>query len=502
MADFSYQGGIVIPNPYPVKKVGLVQAPLPDKVVLPLQQRIGEQAQPCVKVGERVLTGQVIAVTDDAFCVPIHASISGTVVAIDQQKVPHKSGLKSSCITIESDGKDEWIEHQGCGVDFLNCKPSTMVDYIQQSGIVGLGGAGFPTHTKLRRAKECHTLIVNGTECEPGVMCDDALMQNYPKQIIHGIEILLHICGAKRAIIAVEDDKKEAYKTLLECNNNEKISIQKIPYKYTSGAEKLLIKALLGIEIPSGGYAPEVGVVCQNVATVKAIFDAVIDNRPLVSRLVTVTGSAIKEPMNYEVRLGASFEHIVSLSQYKQDTYTVRMGGMMMGIDVDDLSAPICKITNAIFVNQPDKQPVVKECIRCSNCNTVCPVGLLPQQLYWFAKSENIKKAEQYHLSDCIECACCNYVCPSHIPLADYFAFAKALKRQQNTDEFKTNRARDRFEYREYRLERNKKERAEMMAEKKRALKEKMAKDKAQKAKIDAAIKRVGQAKKDKSDAG
>ncbi|BBB23708.1 electron transport complex protein RnfC [Isorropodon fossajaponicum endosymbiont JTNG4] len=494
MADYSFNGGIVIRNPYPVDKVEIIQAPLPKKVIIPLQQRIGEQAKPCVSVGDYVLTGQVIASTEDSFGVFIHASVSGVVLSIDKQVIPHKSGLKSQCITIESDGQDKWIDNSGCSIDFLHCSAQTIIDYIQKSGIVGLGGAGFPTHAKLGKIKQCYTLIINGTECEPGVMCDDALMQLHPREIIRGVEILLHICGAKRAIVAIEDDKQAAYQALLMFNHNDKISINQIPTKYTSGAEKLLIKALLGIEISSGGFAMDRGIACQNVATTKAIFDAVVNHKPLVSRIVTVTGSGVK-PNNFEVRLGTSFESLISMASPSQKVHDYRMGGMMMGVDVADIQTPICKITNAIFVNNHIQKPAIQECIRCGQCSEVCPVGLLPQQLYWHAKSENIEKALNYNLLDCIECACCDYVCPSHIPLANYFSFAKALNKQQTREQVRINIARERFEFREYRLERNKLERARMMADKKKALKEKMAKEQSQKQKIAEAIQRVQQAK-------
>ncbi|BAS68291.1 electron transport complex subunit RsxC [Bathymodiolus septemdierum thioautotrophic gill symbiont] len=485
----AFNNGVVIENPHPVAQVEIIQAPLPDKVVLPLQQRIGEQAEPCVEVGDLVLTGQLIAQTTDQFCTPIHASISGVVVAIDEQIIPHKSGLKSKCITIESDGKDEWIKDEWIG-DFLHCSREILIDCVQQSGIVGLGGAGFPTHSKLDKAIDCQTLIINATECEPGIMCDDALMQYFAREVILGVEVLLRICGAQKVIIAIEDDKQEAYQSLLMFNHNERITIRQIPTKYTSGAEKLLIKTLLDIEIPADKLAIDKGIVCQNVSTAKAIFDAVVEDRPLVSRVVTVTGDAVI-PNNFEVRLGASFEHIVALAKPNNQPHEVRMGGMMMGVDVASLAVPICKITNCIFVNNVKPKPSVQECIRCGQCNQVCPVDLLPQQLYWYAKSENTEKAMRYNLSSCIECRCCDVVCPSHIPLAEYFSFAKALHRKETQEKQKIDKARKRFEYREYRLERNKIERAEMMERKKAELKKKMAGDKIQKDKIVQAMARV-----------
>lgn len=496
MLNIALNGGIILDNPHLINTAKVIQAPLPNRVVLPLQQRIGSEAQPCVKVGDRVLTGQIIAQSQDVFCTPIHASISGTIVAIDLQTIPHNSGLKVNAISIESDEQDEWIAHSG--YDFLQCTKLELIDIIQQAGIVGLGGGGFPTHTKLQASTDCHSLIINATECEPGIICDDGLMQKYPDEIIRGVEILLKICGAQNAIIAIEDNKQKAFDLLLNSVNNPKISIQQMPTKYTCGTEKLLIKSLLGIEIPSGSYACEMGVLCQNVATTKAVFDAVIEGKPLVSRVVTVTGSGVAQPYNFEVRLGATFEHIVRLSKPNNHPHIWRMGGMMMGVDVADIQVPICKITNCIFVNNITSKPDIQACIRCGQCNEVCPVGLLPQQLYWYAKSENIDKAMDYNLPDCIECACCDYVCPSHIPLAAYFSFAKALSREQILDKNKSDIARKRFEYREYRLERNQQERAKMMAAKKVELKQKMAKDKTQKDKIAAAMARVKKTKADK----
>ncbi len=294
MLKFKYNGGLKLDNPYPVKKIDLIRIPLPDKVVLPMQQRIGNQAIPIVSVGERVLTGQIIATIDDQRCAPVHASISGTVVAIDEHVYAHKSGLKGLCVTIESDGKDEWIDTSiGCTERYETCTPNTIYNKIRVSGIVGMGGAGFPTHTKVRLAEGCHTLIVNATECEPGITCDAALMEAYPTKVIRGIEVLLHICKAERAIIAIEDDKQDAIAALNKFCNNENITIEVMPTKYTSGAEKLLLKSLLGIEVPTGKFASDVGVLCQNVGTVVAMFDAVVENRPLISRAVTVAGSAV-----------------------------------------------------------------------------------------------------------------------------------------------------------------------------------------------------------------
>ncbi|MBE8159027.1 MAG: electron transport complex subunit RsxC, partial [Betaproteobacteria bacterium] len=449
-----FQGGIVIAN-NSSGSMKIIQAPLPDSVILPLQQRIGDEAVALVAVGDEVLTGQLIAETTDYFCTPIHATISGVISAIDKQIIPHKSGLKSNCISIKSDGKDEWISLNQQHKNFLQSPPEKLIDAIQAAGIVGLGGGGFPTHAKLKNLTNCQTIIINGTECEPGIMCDDALMQNHPLEVISGVEILLHICAASRAIIAIEDDKPAAFSALQKCNKNQQISIVKIPTKYTSGAEKLLIKSLLNIEIPSGSFASDEGIICQNVATVKAISDAIIEGKPLVSRVVTVTGSGVAIPQNYEVRLGAKFADIIAASKPNNLPHNLRMGGLMMGLDVENIGLPIGKISNCIFVNNAEKKPAEQPCIRCGQCNLVCPVGLLPQQLFWWSKHKNTEKAMDYNLPDCIECRCCDFVCPSHIPLAQHFVAAKELNYQQTQQQYKTAIAKKRFEFRQFRLERN-----------------------------------------------
>ena len=482
MSNFAFKGGLKLENPYPTNEIDLIRIPLPKKVVLPMQQRIGEQAKPIVSVGEHVLTGQIIATIDDDLCAPVHASISGTVVAIDEHVHAHKSGLKGLCVTIESDGKDNWVDTSiGCTEQYELCTPETIYNKIRVSGI----------------AEGCHTLIVNATECEPGITCDASLMLAYPTKVIRGAEVLLHVTGAERAIIAIEDDKPEAITLLKKYCKNDRIIIEEIPTKYTSGSEKILVKSLLGIEIPSGKFASDVDVLCLNVGTVVAIFDAVVENRPLISRAVTVAGTAVKVPKNLQVRLGASYDYLLGFTDYQTGRHKVTMAGMMMGIELQGTDYSVSKNTNCIFVDIDEKNSteVVKECIRCGICNTVCPVGLLPQQLYWYSKAKNIEKALEYNLVDCIECGCCSYVCPSRLPLIDYYQFSKALHRQQVKDKVQTDKARNRFEFREMRLERNKRERTEMMEAKKRELKEKMAKDKTQKNIIEEAVKRVSSSK-------
>ena len=493
----TFKGGIYIANLHPVSSLVITKLPPPDKVILLLQQRVGGKAETCVSVGDHVLTGQIVARGYGFYCMPMHASISGIVTAIDKQPIAHPSGINGMCITIESDGKDTWVEKEKYGADFLNKSPEDIIEKIHESGIVGMGGGGFPTHAKIQMMSGVgiKTLIVNAAECEPGIMCDDALMQTYPQKIIRGVEILLYACGAKSAIIAIEDDKKDAFNALAKHNHNKNISIEKVVTKYTSGVEKLLIKTLLGIEVASGAFVIDSGILCQNIGTIKAIYDAIVDGIPLISRVVTITGSGVTEPRNYEARLGASFEDIIVKSKPNKQLHSIRMGGMMMGVDVANAKYSVCKITNCIFVNNKVEEPVAQECIRCGECNTVCPVGLLPQQLYWYAKNKDIKKAFAYNLADCISCACCDYVCPSNIKLTQYFSFARAINRQQIAGKRKADIAKKRFEYREFRLERNKEERATMLVEKKLILQQKMANNASQKEFIAQAIKRAEQKK-------
>ncbi|SFV67868.1 Electron transport complex protein RnfC [hydrothermal vent metagenome] len=477
-------GGIKINEKF---KVGaLEQAPLPKKVILPLLQRMGNIAKPLVKVGDKVKTAQIIARTDDNFSIPVHATISGEVTSINEQKILNTSSI---CITIQSDDKDEWLENEGCGQDFMTCNNQTLIKHLQNSGIVGLGGAGFPTHIKAN-VQNCNTLIINACECEPDISADDVLIQNYYQEVFNGIKILQKITNAKRTILAIEDNKQTALKILKDNNHHSNIEIISVPTIYTSGAEKILIKNLLNIEIPNNKFAIDVGVLCQNVSTVKAIYDAIVERKPLISRIITFTGSAIDNPKNYEVRLGTPFADIIKLSKPK-DNFEIKMNGPMMGLDIDNQNTPICKITSAIFLNTPKTNKTINPCVRCGKCNEVCPINLLPQQLYWFAKSDDINQAVDYNLMSCFECNCCSFVCPSNIPLVDYYKKAKVLYKNKLEQERKANIARERFEFREYRLERNKKERKEMMARKKAELKQKIASDEKSQEKIANAMKMV-----------
>ena len=485
------------------------RSPLPEELVLPLHQHIGAAGVPVVKVGDQVLKGQTIARPEGFVSVPLHAPTSGTVTAVEPRPVPHASGLNELCIVITPDGKDEWIEHQSLcqelGVNhYSKIEPTQLVNRIRESGIAGMGGAGFPTAVKLsvKRDQEgqsqIHTLILNGAECEPYITSDDMLMRERAAEIVQGAQILLHILGAKRCLVGVEDNKPEAVKALNEAlvplHEEHHIDIVSIPTKYPSGGEKQLIQILTGEEVPSGGIPANLGIVCQNVSTAAAIHRAVNLGEPLVSRITTVTGRTVMNPGNWEVALGTPVEHLLKQAGYRPEKHErVIMGGPMMGFALPGSDIPVVKTTNCLLAPTEQELPLndpAMACIRCGMCTEACPVQLLPQQLYWFSKSQEFDKAEQHNLFDCIECGACSYVCPSRIPLVQYYRFAKGSIREEREAQAKSERAREHFERRVARQEREaaekeakRKARAEAAAA---AKKEKQAADKPATASSDA----------------
>jgi len=475
---------------------------IPTQVILPLQQHIGEPAEPIVKIGERVLKGQMIAKASDYVSVPVHASTSGEVVAIEERAVPHPSGLSATCIVIEADGKDEWTVLKPV-TDYQSMDPSALRNVIRDAGIVGLGGAGFPSFIKLNPGPNnvIETLILNGAECEPYITCDAMLMQEHPRRIIDGLLIMKHALRAKHCIIAVEDNKKVAHTMLVNAlheHESEFIEIVQIPTIYPTGGEKQLIKVLTGKEIPSHGLPIDIGMVCHNVATAAAVCETIQQGKPLISRYVTLTGEAVETPRNLEVPIGTSFEHLLKACGWqKEQTDEVLMGGPMMGFGVESLDAPVIKTTNCILArskDQPHRHPAMP-CIRCGQCANVCPAKLLPQQLYWYARAKDFDKAQDYNLFDCIECGCCAYVCPSHIPLVQYYRFAKTEIWAMERDKKKADHARQRHEFHQYRLERKQQEDEERKRMKKELLKKAQGQEEAEsdikKAAIEAAMARV-----------
>lgn len=478
-------------------------ADLPATLLLPVQQHIGHPADVLVKVGEQVMKGQKLTRASDYISAPIHAPTSGTISAVEERLVPHPSGLKALCIEIETDGKDNWGERQKVTYpDFRNTDVITLRNHIRESGIVGLGGAAFPTSVKLNPGRNIDTLILNGAECEPYITCDDLLMREHAADIIEGMAIMQTMLSAESCIIGIENNKPEAIAAMRAAIDKSELTAEvvAVPTIYPTGGEKQLIKILTNQEVPGDSLPADIGIVCQNVGTAKAVYDAVINGQPLIDRTITVTGEGITQPQNFLALIGTSMAELVAQAGgYKPGVKRLIMGGSMMGFALATDELPIIKASNCILalaeINQPSAQP----CIRCGKCEQVCPALLLPQQLFWYAHAKDFDKIQDYHLFDCIECGCCAEVCPSHIPLVQYYRFAKTEIWNQEREKVSSDIARERFIFRDERLERAAQEKAERLAKKKAALKNrpKVGDADAKKSEIEAALARV-KAKKEK----
>ncbi|HEI8911275.1 TPA: electron transport complex subunit RsxC [Proteus mirabilis] len=441
-------------------------AQLPDEVTIPIHQHLGTPGQLCVKVGDHVLKGQALT-RGVGRTLPVHASISGTVTAIEPFPSTHPSGLPEIAVKIVSDGKDEWREKSPL-VDYQSQSKEVLLTRIHEAGIAGLGGAGFPTATKLKGGGDLvKTLIINAAECEPYITADDRLMQEHADEVIAGCQILMHILSPDEVLIGIEDNKPEAIAALKQAlaalTNEKRIFIRVIPTKYPSGGAKQLTKILTGKEVPSGGRSSDIGVLMQNVGTVVAIKRAIIDDEPLIERVVTVTGQGAKTPGNFWARLGTPIYALIKQAGFVAGSeQMVIMGGPLMGFTLPDLNAPVIKITNCLLIPSPeemDTDNIEEACIRCGQCVDACPSDLLPQQLYWFSKGKEHEKAQQHNLFDCIECGACAFVCPSNIPLVQYYRQEKAEIREIDAEAKRAAEAKARFEAKKIRMEREKLER-------------------------------------------
>jgi len=435
------------------------QLPLAQEYLVPVPQ-VGENCTLAVSVGDKVRKGMPLTQGTSIWHLPVHAPTSGTIIAIEPRASNHASALPVNTCVIAADGKDTWCELAQSELESLN--DQQIIEKIHASGIAGMGGAAFPSHIKLNPVSEIDLVIINGVECEPYISADDRLMREYSQDILAGIGIIYRLLIPKRIVIAIEDNKPEAISAMQEAVKHSPIPagtvrVTVIPTKYPSGGEKQLIQIITGREVPSGAIPAKLGIVVHNVGTAFAIHQAVTQGKPLIERVVTVTGQNVGKPGNYWLPIGTPVEHVLAQTGFKAEAaQKVIIGGPMMGHALPTIQVPILKGTNCILV--PSSQeigatPEEKACIRCGECANACPALLLPQQLFWHAKAEEYDKAASYNLKDCIECGCCSYVCPSDIPLVEYYRIAKSALKQAADEKQQAERAKHRFEARLHRLE-------------------------------------------------
>lgn len=456
------------------------QVPLPDRLVIPLHQAVGGHPRPLVAPGDKVFKGQRIGGADGNLSSAVHASTSGIVRDVAPALMPHTSGLEALSVIIEPDGDDAWGQLDT--INFRSTPPDEVRDYLRDAGVVGLGGAVFPSYAKLKPGKEgrLKTLVINGAECEPFITCDDLLMRERAPEMLKGIIAMRHMLQAEEVLIGIEDNKPEAVAAVqaaIAASGEKGIEAVAIPTRYPAGGAKQLIRVLTGIEVPHGRRSTDFGVQCFNVGTAFSIYEALEFGRPLISRVVTVAGN-VANPRNYDVLIGTPMDHVVRLAGPRADTDRYIMGGPMMGVRLPRFDVPVVKATNCILVGSPALFPAPAPempCIRCGECAKACPADLAPFEMYWFSRAKNFGKAQEYHLFDCIECGCCSFVCPSHIPLVDYFRFSKSEIWAREREKEAADAARDRFEFKNYRQEREKQEKAEKLAAKAAATREKVA---------------------------
>ena len=416
--------------------------PFPDEVVLPLRQHAGKPARLLVEVGDRVARGDKVGAADGFVSAPVHTSATGRVADVDFW--PHPDGSMAESVRIEVEPHSPQIPRPRLVPHWEGLSPEEIVQAVQDAGVVGLGGAAFPTHVKLTPPEEHppHLLLVNGAECEPYLTTDHRTMVEYPERVQTGIRIMMRCLGVDRAVIGVEKNKPDAIETLRATLPSDlDVSVQPLTVKYPQGAEKMLIKTVTGEEVPSGKLPLHVGVVVQNVGSISAIAEVVETGYPLIERIVTVTGPGVRKPSNLIIPVGTKIRDVLAFcGGMTDDAQEVVFGGPMMGAAQPDLDVPVLKGTTGIVV-LTEKQTHYREprpCIRCGSCLDACPVFLNPSLLGLLAQAGRYEEMDENHLADCMLCGSCSYVCPSSIPLSQMFALSKKMLRDRERKAIKT----------------------------------------------------------------
>lgn len=430
------RGGVKVHHHKNTAETEVVRMPTPAKVTIPMQQHIGAPCEPVVKVGDTVAVGQLIGDTDKYVSAPIHASVSGTVTAIGDIKMPN--GTLAKAVTIESDGEMRLWE----GIEPPHVETrEDLIKAVRASGLVGLGGAGFPTHVKLNfpADKNIDTLVVNAAECEPFITVDYRECMENSWDILAGVYLLKDLLGFKQVIIAVEDNKPEAFSVLKniadhKIDRNDEVKLMVLESKYPQGAEKMMVQSATGRRVPPGKLPADVGCVVMNVASVAFIARYIKTGKPLVSRSLTVDGSAIKEPKNVRVPVGTSISEIIDFcGGFSTDPCKILTGGPMMGLAIVGTDLPVLKQNNAILAFAHDDAVLKPEsdCIRCGRCATACPMSLMPTNIVRAAKTKDVSMLKAAGVTVCMECGSCAYACPAGKPLVQHMRLAKAILREE-----------------------------------------------------------------------
>ena len=457
MASAQPRWGIPFPRPAAASgALNVLEAPLPERLVIPIHQHAGHPTEICVSVGDRVLKGQPLTTAGAAPSAIVHASSSGVVTEISSG--PVTAGADGLRIVIETDGQDApWSSYGERDPGSLSADELRRA--VTEAGVVGLGGALFPTDLKLTPGCHIHTLILNGVECEPRISCDDALMRDNPQRVLLGAELMLRALGAERCLVAVKEATPActAMQSAVDALGNDTIRAVPVPAVYPAGGEDQLIELLLQAEVPAGGLPRDTGAVCQNVGTAAAFARFVTTGEPLIDRIVSISGKGVQQPANVRARIGTPISDLIRCAGgYTDQAARLIMGGPMMGIALPDDALPITKGTNSLYVAAIDELATPgpeMPCIRCGECATVCPVNLTPQLMLAALPQDDFERLGQLGLPDCVECGCCDFVCPSHIPLTRRFVAAKNTLRNIEFEQQRAELADQRYSARTERLE-------------------------------------------------
>jgi Na+-translocating ferredoxin:NAD+ oxidoreductase subunit C len=480
---FKIRGGV---HPQDQKQLSANQAienlPLPPLLHIPLQQHIGAPAEPLVPRGERVLKGQLLARSQGAISAPVHAPTSGRIMGIGGYPAHHASGLSVRTITLQPDGKEEWVGNLDPVSEPFSLDPDEIARRVADAGIVGMGGATFPSAVKLnlRKRYKLHTLVINGAECEPYLTCDDRLMREQSAAVLDGVLILARGVGVQQVLFAIENNKPEALSMMkAAADPHPNVEVVGLPTRYPMGSEKHLVQTLTGKETPARGLTADIGIVVQNVATALAVHDALRHGRPLISRVMTVSGGAIRQPRNIHVPLGTTLSYLIDFcGGFKQKPARLISGGPMMGQPVPSIRVPVVKGSNGLLalteseVHAGDEMP----CIRCAGCVQACPCGLVPLDMAAHIRAGSLDASVKLGLLDCIACGSCSYVCPSHIPLVHYFNYAKGELAARQRAQHKQHETKRLIEIRKVRMDAIKQAKREAMQKRKREMEAKKQK--------------------------